>query len=123
MRSTRRSRLIAEERAAVVKGMGLRFLCLDCGADTNKNEQYYTLRNGIWRSINHKRDGMLCLHCAERRLHRPLTSADFSDAPINAKQAGKCQELANRLLRPSLPTLRTRRSQPRQRALRLTSRR
>ena len=123
MRSTRVSRLKVEERTTIAGGVGLRFLCLDCGADTDKNEQYYMLRDGIWRSINHKRKGMLCLTCAERRLGRPLVGADFSAAPVNAMQAGKCSELDTRLQRPSFTTLPMRRLQPRQRALRRRPRR
>jgi len=82
-------RKIAEGRA--------RWLCIDCGADTYANEQYYMLRPGLWRSINHKVDGMLCLRCAERRLRRGLTSRDFADAKVNRVQALICPELAKRL--------------------------
>jgi hypothetical protein len=38
-----------------------RWLCMDCKTDTYASEQYYMLRDGLWRSINHKVDGMLCL--------------------------------------------------------------
>jgi hypothetical protein len=70
---------------------------MDCDADTYANEQYYMLRPGLWRSINHRVDGMLCLRCAERRLRRSLTSRDFTGAKVNDVQARICPELAKRL--------------------------
>jgi hypothetical protein len=74
-----------------------RRLCMDCRSDTFASEEYYMLRDGLWRSINADVDGMLCLACAERRLRRGLMSRDFTDAPINGKQALKCPRLAQRL--------------------------
>lgn len=74
-----------------------RWLCMDCKADTYASEEYYMLRLGLWRSINHKVDGMLCLRCAECRLRRGLTGRDFTDAKVNKGQARVCQELAKRL--------------------------
>ncbi len=55
------------------------------------------LRFGLWRSINARKDGMLCLACAEWRLRRGLMRRDFIDAPVNRKQALKCPRLAQRL--------------------------
>ncbi len=79
-----------------------RWLCLDCGKDTDKSEEYYMLWYRIWRSINYKIDGMLCLDCVEKRLGRELVGEDFSKAPINESQARRCPALAQRLVRPSL---------------------
>lgn len=56
----------------------------------------------IWRSINYKIDGMLCLACTERRLGRRLTSRDFTRAPVNAILARICPALAMRLARTDL---------------------
>jgi hypothetical protein len=75
------------------------YICMDCSADTNKHEQYYALKDRLWRRINPAVDGMLCLPCAEKRLGRPLSRPDFKDVPVNAKQALICPELALRLNR------------------------
>jgi hypothetical protein len=56
------------------------WLCLDCDKDTFKdNEDYYFLRNRLWRSLvpREERHGMLCRACVERRLGRPLAPEDF----------------------------------------------
>ena len=74
-----------------------RFLCLDCGKDTYRSQEYYMLLYKIWRSIHPAIDGMLCLDCAERRLGRGLTRHDFSGARVNAGQARVCPALAERL--------------------------
>ena len=79
-----------------------RWLCLDCDKDTDKSEEYYMLWYRIWRSINYKIDGMLCLDCVEKRLGRELIGADFSKAPINESQARRCPAVALRLARLSL---------------------
>lgn len=79
--------------------LSLGFNCMDCGCDTRRNEQYYMVRNGLWRSVNPKVDGMLCLPCLERRLARGLRARDFTGARLNAAQARVCPELALRLAR------------------------
>lgn len=85
-----------DDRRKIAEGRA-RWLCMDCDVDTYANEQYYMLRPGLWRSINHKVDGMLCLACVERRLRRGLTSRDFTDARVNEGQARVCPGLAKRL--------------------------
>jgi DNA-directed RNA polymerase subunit RPC12/RpoP len=75
------------------------WLCMDCGSDTNKSEEYYMLWHKVWRRINYKLNGMLCLNCSERRLGRPLNVGDFTKAPVNSRQAAVCAELAIRLAR------------------------
>jgi hypothetical protein len=80
-------------------GLSSGFLCMDCGCDTNANEQYYMVRDGLWRSVNRNVDGMLCLACLERRLRRSLRAADFTPAPVNHLQGAVCSELAARLAR------------------------
>lgn len=72
---------------------------MDCGADTYVNEQYYMLKNRLWKRIHPLMDGMLCLPCAEKRLGRPLSRRDFKKSPVNAGQARVCPELAARLAR------------------------
>jgi hypothetical protein len=76
-----------------------RFFCMDCDVDTYVNQQYYILKDGLWKSINRAIDGMLCLGCAEKRLGRPLSRKDFKKAPLNQGQARVCAELAARLRR------------------------
>ena len=59
------------------------WFCLDCGKDTfENNEDYYVLRNRLWRSLvpRAERHGMLCRACVERRLGRPLAPEDFWSA-------------------------------------------
>lgn len=54
-----------------------RFFCMDCDVDTYVNEQFYMLKDRLWRKINPSIDGMLRLPCAEKRLGRALTRRDF----------------------------------------------
>ncbi|HEY0063806.1 MAG TPA: hypothetical protein VGC21_16940 [Telluria sp.] len=63
---------------------------MDCANDTFESEEFYMLWYRIWRSINYKIEGMLCLACAEKRLGRDLTAKDFSKARINQGQARVC---------------------------------
>jgi hypothetical protein len=45
------------------------FFCADCHVDTYANQQYYMLKNRVWRAIAPSDPAvMLCLPCAERRL-------------------------------------------------------
>jgi hypothetical protein len=76
-----------------------RFFCVDCDADTYANEQFYMLKDRLWKRINPSIDGMLCLPCAEKRLGRPLSRRDFKKVPVNSNQARICPELAVRLNR------------------------
>jgi hypothetical protein len=79
--------------------LSLGFGCMDCGCDTRDNEHYYMVADGLWRSVNPKMDGMLCLPCLENRLGRSLYARDFQDSRINIEQALVCPELAARLAR------------------------
>lgn len=77
-----------------------RFFCADCDVDTYVNQQYYMLKNRVWRRIaGENPDIMLCLSCAERRLGRGLKRDDFQRVPVNTGQARVCPELAQRLAR------------------------
>jgi len=66
-----------------MKGTRLRFKCIDCKIDTGKIGEHYMLKDDIWFSIHPSKNGMLCLNCLEKRLHRPLTINDFNDSHIN----------------------------------------
>ena len=58
---------------------GSKWHCLDCGVNTLHTDDYYMLRNKIWRQIvpREQRHGMLCLACMANRLGRPLSPSDF----------------------------------------------
>ena len=58
---------------------GSKWHCLDCGVNTLRTDDYYMLRNKIWRQIvpREQRHGMLCLACMANRLGRPLSPSDF----------------------------------------------
>jgi hypothetical protein len=73
--------------------------CMDCGVNTIARDEYYMLKDAVWRTINPLVLGMLCLKCAEDRLGRPLCRADFSSAPVNQRFAHSCAALAVRLRR------------------------
>ncbi len=60
------------------------FICRDCQCDTGQIGEYYMLHDEVWRETGlGLHDGMLCIGCAEARLQRQLTAADFIDFPIN----------------------------------------
>jgi hypothetical protein len=71
-------------------------LCLDCGVDILEAPDYYMLKDEIWCSIVPDRRGMLCIHCAEKRLGRELTHADFAEIPLNEAMSTMNPELAER---------------------------
>jgi len=73
---------VSSGRSDTVMNRGNR-LCLDCGKNTlENNEDYYFLRNRLWRILvpREERHGMLCRACVEHRLGRPLASQDFGSA-------------------------------------------
>jgi hypothetical protein len=68
-------------------------LCQDCGFNTTPctgkrgcrhggKWEWYMVRDAVWTEAR-AADGYLCIGCLERRLGRPLTSEDFSTAPVN----------------------------------------
>lgn len=75
------------------------WLCMDCGKDTYESQEYFMLRNKLWKAVHSAVDGMLCLACTEVRLGRPLTKRDFAPVPVNTLQARVCPELAQRMTR------------------------
>jgi hypothetical protein len=72
---------------------------MDCAVDTMRRDEYYMLKDAVWRTINPLKIGMLCLQCAEDRLGRPLHRSDFSSASVNPMFAERCAALAERLRR------------------------
>jgi Protein of unknown function len=88
------------------------WLCLDCGKDTFvNNEDYYMLRNRLWRQLvsREQRHGMLCRACVAVRLGRPLTPADFrtgeaddgpdpEDRPMQPEDYGLIEALTPEML-------------------------
>lgn len=58
--------------------------CIDCTVDTDKIDEYYSVEEDVWQQAKTgELDGMLCIGCLEQRIGRPLTPADFIDAPVN----------------------------------------
>lgn len=45
--------------------------------------EYYMVTNRIWKRVNPKQVGMLCIGCLEERLGRKLMHADFLWCPLN----------------------------------------
>ena len=60
------------------------FKCMDCNVCTDCSREYYMVTDEVWARANPKRAGMLCIGCIEARLGQLLTSAEFSDAPLNS---------------------------------------
>lgn len=59
------------------------FDCKDCKQNTSIMDEYYMVRDQVWRNEARMRKGMLCIGCLERRIDRKLLSIDFIYAPIN----------------------------------------
>jgi len=59
--------------------------CLDCGKNTLHSDDYYVLRNKLWRLLvsREERHGMLCLSCVAKRLGRPLQPEDLSKGSVD----------------------------------------
>lgn len=57
-----------------------RLVCQDC----NCHDEGYMVEEGIWLAAHPAgKKGLLCLHCLEVRLGRPLAPNDFTNALIN----------------------------------------
>ena len=59
------------------------FNCLGCGINTHLIQEYYMVKDAIWKIVNPKDRGMLCIGCAEHELGRALTPSDFTDCALN----------------------------------------
>jgi hypothetical protein len=64
------------------------YVCRDCGTNTYRDGEFYTVADEVWDASGIPRDGgMLCIGCLERRIGRELTRADFAlDSPPNTWQ-------------------------------------
>jgi hypothetical protein len=62
---------------------GKPYACNDCGIDTNAEQEYYMVKDKIWKESKVPKKAMLCILCLEKRLGRMLHKSDFSDAAIN----------------------------------------
>ncbi len=60
--------------------------CADCGVETlpvdDRRTEWYAVTDEVWAAAG-MADGYLCIGCLEARIGRPLTAADFADAPLN----------------------------------------
>jgi hypothetical protein len=70
----------------------IRTRCADCEVGTHTINEYYMVKDAVWRRAWvgrrqwwHDRLGldMLCIGCLERRLGRTLAQRDFIDCPVN----------------------------------------
>jgi hypothetical protein len=67
------------ESATFDPEISTRFHCVDCGECTLSSGEYYRVDNELWAASGlGPNDGMLCLHCLERRIGRELTLDDFT---------------------------------------------
>jgi len=63
--------------------------CVDCGLDTIAEGEWYMVHDQVWQqawgSLEFTGPGqqILCIGCLQNRIGRRLTSADFTDAPVN----------------------------------------
>lgn len=74
------------------------FFCISCGMDTW--DEYYMLHLRIWKKVNPKIKGMLCIKCVESRLGRKLCKKDFRKVILNTdKDIKRTPILKNRLNR------------------------
>ena len=74
------------------------FFCISCGMDTW--DEYYMLHLRIWKKVNPKIKGMLCIKCVESRLGRKLSKKDFRKVLLNTdKDTKRTPILKNRLNR------------------------
>lgn len=71
------------------------FICMDCGMDTW--DEYYMLYSKVWKKVNPKIKGMLCILCVEKRLERKLNKNDFTKVEGNTDDSKRTAILKNRL--------------------------
>jgi hypothetical protein len=46
-------------------------------------DEQYMIRDDVWADAATRGERLLCIGCAEKRIGRFLTPADFTDAPVN----------------------------------------
>lgn len=80
--------------------------CTDCGMDTTPctgkrgcrhkgRWEFFMVADALW-AAHGAGDGYLCVACIERRMGRPLTPTDFTDAPCNEPDPWDTPRLAAR---------------------------
>lgn len=74
------------------------FICIGCKKDTW--DEYYMVYTRIWKKVNPKVKGMLCINCVETRLGRKLNKKDFTTAIVNSMRMKRTPKLRNRLSSP-----------------------
>lgn len=82
------------------------FVCLDCHVCTFCINEYYMVYRRIWKKINPKINGMLCIGCVEKRLGRKLNTKDFTKCSLN-KDILSGELLSSRRLVKRINTLET----------------
>jgi hypothetical protein len=61
-----------------------RFICMDCGIDTNEIREYFMVEDHLWKQNVPEYHGFLCIGCLESRIGRKLDKNDFpAHLPIN----------------------------------------
>lgn len=76
------------------------FKCITCDINTFYIHEYYMIQDDLWKKVNPKKKGMMCIGCVELKLGRTLTSGDFPDYPVNSLNFFRQSErLVNRLTR------------------------
>jgi hypothetical protein len=73
------------------------FLCVDCQEDTDKLNEYYMVRDTVWKQAKGPAAGMLCIGCLERRIGRRLRRADFLPCALNDGSFPQSRRLKARL--------------------------
>lgn len=62
--------------------------CVDCKVNCMENGEYYMVTDACWaRAAIGKHDGMLCIGCLEARLGKKLNWRNFTDCPLNWRNA------------------------------------
>lgn len=59
------------------------FRCHDCGVNTLESNEYYVLKDKIWKATNLPKRSMACISCVEKRINRLLDHNDFQDVPLH----------------------------------------
>ncbi len=57
--------------------------CLDCKVDTGEIDEYYMVKNKVWKKAGVDKVDILCIGCLEERIGRTLVQVDFKSVPLN----------------------------------------
>lgn len=62
--------------------------CVDCNVDCMEIAEYYMVTDACWKRAGMgPYDGQLCIGCIEKRLGKQLTPRNFTDCPLNWRNA------------------------------------